>query len=215
MAIRVLIADDHGVLRAGLRALLNSTPDIQVVAEAGNGEEALELCARVLPDIILLDVGMPGLDGIEVTARLRQATPAVRALIMTMHEDSSLLRAALQAGAAGYIVKRAVEYELIAALYAVHRGELYVHPALTRSLFHTPATGPAPGRDVAALTPREIEILRLIAEGYTNRQVAEARSLSVRTVESHRASIMGKLDLHSRVELVRYAAEHGLLREPE
>lgn len=213
MAIRVLIADDHGVLRAGLRALLKSTADIAVVAEAGSGEEALELCARACPDIVLLDISMPGLDGIEVTARLRAALPAIRVLIMTMHEDSGLLRAALRAGAAGYIVKRAVEYELITALYAVHRGELYVHPALTRSLLEAPA--PAPAREVAALTPREVDILRLIAEGHTNRQIAEARCLSVRTVESHRASIMDKLDLHSRAELARYAAEHGLLRANE
>lgn len=210
MTVSILIADDHGVLRAGLRALLSGVPQLQVIAEASSGEETLELCAHMRPAIVLLDISMPGLDGIEVTRRLAASLPATRVLIMTMHEDSGLLRAALQAGAAGYIVKRAVEYELLTAIYAVRRGELYIHPALIRSLLDDPS--PAPGHDPAALTPREVEILQLIAEGYTNRQIAEARSLSVRTVESHRASIMEKLDLHSRMALARYASDHGLLR---
>lgn len=215
MTVRILIADDHGVLRAGLRALLKSTDDLQVIAEAGSGDETLALCERTHPDVVLLDISMPGLDGIEVTRRLKQVAPVVRVLIMTMHEDTGLLRAALQAGAAGYIVKRAVEYELIAAIQAVCRGELYVHPALTRSLLQDLVPERAPAQNAEALTPREIDILRLIAEGYTNRQIAEVRSLSVRTVESHRASIMDKLDLHSRADLARYAAAHGLLRTHE
>jgi DNA-binding NarL/FixJ family response regulator len=215
MTVRILIADDHGVLRAGLRALLNSTPDLQVAAEAGNGREALELCEQTRPDIVLLDISMPDLDGIEVTRRLKSAAPDTQVLIMTMHEDANLLHAALRAGASGYIVKRAVEYELLTAIQAVSRGELYVHPALTRSLLQTRPQATARPHEAEAISPREADILRLIAEGYTNRQIAEARSLSVRTVESHRASIMGKLDLHSRAELAKYAAEHGLLRTHE
>jgi two-component system response regulator NreC len=211
MTVRILIADDHGVLRAGLRALLNSALDMHVTAEASNGEETLELAARLNPDIVLLDISMPRLDGIAVTRRLKQTAPNSRVLIMTMHEDTGLLREALRAGAAGYIVKRAVESELITAIQAVCRGELYVHPALTRSLFLELSPEP-PARDAEALTPREVEVLQLIAEGYTNRQIGAALSLSVRTVESHRASIMDKLGLHSRVELAKYAAERGLLQ---
>ena len=211
MTVRILIADDHGVLRAGLRALLNGAANMQVIAEASNGEEALELACRERPDIVLLDISMPGLDGIEVTRRLKRTMPNAQVLIMTMHEDAGLLREALRAGAAGYIVKRAVESELINAIQAIHRGELYVHPALTRGLFQDLPSAQTTLKDAEALTPREVDVLRLIAEGFTNRQIAETLSLSVRTVESHRATIMDKLDLHSRAALARYAAEHSLL----
>jgi DNA-binding NarL/FixJ family response regulator len=212
MMDRILIVDDHGVLRAGLRALLNGAADLRVVAEAGNGEEALRIADQVRPDIVLLDISMPGLDGIEVTRRLRDTLPDTQVLIMTMHEDIVLLREALRAGAAGYIVKRAVESELITAIQAVRRGELYVHPALTRGLLQESAPAPRLIKEAEALTPREIDVLRLIAEGYANRQIAAALVLSVRTVESHRASIMDKLSLHSRAELAKYAAERDLLR---
>ena len=212
MTVRILVADDHGVLRAGLRALLNSASDLQVTAEAGNGEEVLELVDQARPDIVLLDISMPRLDGIEVTRRLKRAIPDIQVLIMTMHEDTGLLREALRAGAAGYIVKRAVESELINAIHAVYRGELYVHPALTRDLFQDLAPTRAARKEPEALTSREVDVLRLIAEGFTNRQIAENLSLSVRTVESHRATIMDKLDLHSRAALAKYAAQHSLLR---
>jgi two-component system response regulator NreC len=212
MTVRILIADDHGVLRAGLRALLHGAADMQVVAEAGNGEDALQVADQVRPDLVLLDISMPGLDGIEVTRRLKHTIPESRVLIMTMHEETGLLREALRAGASGYIVKRAVESELIIAIQAVRRGELYVHPALTRGLFEELQPHPAPIRHAEALSPREVDVLRLIAEGYTNRQIAAALTLSVRTVESHRASIMDKLGLHSRADLARYAAERGLSR---
>jgi two-component system, NarL family, response regulator NreC len=210
MGIRVLIADDHGVLRAGLRALLHGAADIRVVAEADTGQEAVQLAGRLRPDIILLDISMPGIDGIEVTRRLSAARAETRVLIMTMHEDTSLLRAALDAGAAGYIIKRAVESELITAIHAVYRGELYIHPALTRGLFQDPPlASPVPAAE--GLTAREIDVLRRIGQGHTNREIAEALTLSVRTVESHRASILSKLGMHSRAELARYAAQHGLL----
>jgi two-component system response regulator NreC len=210
MAIRVLIVDDHGVLRAGLRALLHGAADIQVVAEAGTGQEALQLAGRLRPDIMLLDISMPEVDGIEVVRRLSATCAATRVLIMTMHEDTSLLRAALGAGAAGYIIKRAAESELINAIQAVYRGELYIHPALTRSLFQNAPPAPLIPK-AEGLTAREVEILRRIGQGHTNREIAEALTLSVRTVESHRASILGKLGMRSRAELARYAAQHGLL----
>jgi two-component system, NarL family, response regulator NreC len=212
MPIRILIADDHGVLRAGLRALLNSEVDLEVVDEATDGDGALLLAAELRPDVVLLDFSMPGPGGVEVTRRLHAALPETRVLILTVHEDDNLLREALQAGAAGYIIKRAVESELINAIRAVARGDLYVHPAMTRALLAPPATPPpAKKREPESLSPREIEVLRLIAKGYTNSQIAAEFGLSVRTVESHRANLMGKLGLQNRVELVRWAMDQKLL----
>ena len=212
MSIRILIADDHGVLRAGLRALLNAEPGLEVVGEAADGRTALHLAAELRPDVALMDLSMPGLDGIQVTRQLKETLPGTRVLILTVHEDESLLREAIQAGASGYIIKRAVESELINAIRAVYSGDLYVHPTLTRALLRD--LSPAPASDQAPtepLTPREIDVLRLIAQGYTNRQVAEKLHVSVRTVESHRANLTGKLGIASRAELVRYAKEHNLL----
>jgi two-component system response regulator NreC len=211
--IRILIADDHGVLRAGLRALLNAEPDLQVVGEAADCDEAVRLSGVLRPDVVLMDISMPGAGGgIEATRRMVELLPDTCVLILTAHEDKGLLREAIRAGAAGYILKRAAESELVNAIRAVARGDLYVHSALTRALLADaaqPSTGGAGGAE--PLSPREIEVLRLVARGYTNRQIAEALNLSVRTVESHRANLMDKLGLHSRVELVRYASEHKLL----
>ncbi len=211
MSIRILIVDDHGVLRAGLRALLSAEPDLEVVDEAAGGYEALRLADELRPEVVLLDISIPDLSGIEVTRQLKKILPETRVLILTVHEDESLLQESIRAGAAGYIIKRAVESELIDAIRAVWRGDLYVHPAMTRALFKDISPSP-PSSDppVESLTPREVEVLCLIAQGYSNRQIAEALSISIRTVESHRANLMGKLNLRSRVELVRYAKEHGL-----
>jgi len=212
MPIRILIADDHGVLRAGLRALLNSEPDFQVVGEAADGQTAARLAEELRPDVALLDLSMPGLDGIQVTRQLKQTLPETRTLILTVHEDEGLLREAIKAGASGYIVKRAVESELISAIRAICAGNLYVHPSLTRALLKEISPSLVPDETPSEpLTAREIEVLRLIAQGHTNRQVAEVLHISVRTVESHRANLMSKLGLSSRAELVRYAMEHNLL----
>jgi two-component system response regulator NreC len=212
MPRRILIADDHGVLRAGLHALLNDERDLEVVGQAADSDEALRLARELEPDIVLMDIDMPGCGGIEATRQLMELRPNPCVLILTVHEDKSLLQAAIRAGAAGYIVKRAVESELIDAIRAVARGDLYVHPAMTRALLehteHIPTSEPKV-RDV--LTPREVEVLRLIAMGHTNRRIADLLCIGVRTVESHRANLMGKLGLCSRVELVRYAARQGLL----
>jgi len=212
MSLRILIADDHGVLRAGLRALLNSEPDMEVVGEAVDGDEAVSLTHTLHPDIVLMDINMPGSGGIDATRQLMELGNDIRVLILTFHEDKYILQEAIRAGAAGYILKRAVESELVDAIKAVARGDMYVHPAMTRALLANSALV----RDddsvaIDTLTVREIEVLRLIAQGYTNRQVAEKLTLSVRTVESHRANLMNKLNLHSRLELARYAAQHGLL----
>lgn len=213
MTIPILIADDHGVLRAGLRALLSAESDLTVVADADNGEDALRLTKELRPEVVLLDLNMPGLGGIEVTRRIKEIHPETRILILTVHEDESLFQEAMQAGASGYIIKRAVESELIDAIRAVKRGDLYVHPAMTRALLREISPQPAAKDDgpIEALTRREVDVLKLIAQGYTNRQTAEALSISVRTVESHRANLMGKLNLRSRVDLVRYAKEHDFI----
>jgi two-component system response regulator NreC len=212
MPIRILIVDDHGVLRAGLRALLSAEPDLVVVGEAVHGLEALKIVDKLNPDIILLDLSMPGPSGIEVTKELKQRLPNLRILILTVHEDETFLQEAIRAGASGYILKRAVESELIDAIRAVSRGEVYVHPAMTRALLNILAPSPATQESSnEPLTPREIEVLRLIAQGHTNRQMADILSISIRTVESHRANLMNKLGLRSRVELVRYAKEHHLM----
>lgn len=214
MPTEILIADDHGVLRAGLRALLNAEPDLEVVGEAANGSEVLRLAQELRPDLVLLDISMPGPGGIAVTQQLKAALPDAHVLILTLHEDEGLLQEAMRAGAAGYIIKRAVESELINAIHAVLRGDLYVHPAMTRALLQDVApasTSTAPPTET--LTPREIDVLRLIAKGHTNREAAQVLSISVRTVETHRANLTDKLGLRGRVELVRYAREHGLLED--
>jgi two-component system response regulator NreC len=211
MPTRILIADDHGVLRAGLTALLNAEPDLQVVGEASTGEEALRLAAELCPDLVLMDISMPDLGGIEATRRLLEVLPGVRVLMLTVHEDIGLVREAIHAGAAGYIPKRAVKTELINAIRTVLRGDVYVHPAMMRALLAETPTAPAlPEPEAEPLTPREIDVLRLIVKGYTNSQIADLLSISVRTVEYHRGNLTGKLNLHSRVELIRYAAEHGI-----
>ncbi len=213
MPIRILIADDHGVVRAGLRALLDATPDIHVAGEAADGQETIRLTRELCPDIVLLDLSMPpGPGGIEILRQLCTLRPAPRVLILSAHEDEGLLRQAIKEGAAGYVIKRAVESELINAIQAAWRGDLYVHPAMTRALLQESAPArPIDNASATALTQREAEVLQLVAQGYTSRQVAERLSISARTVESHRANIMDKLELRGRVELVRYAREHGLI----
>ncbi|HEY72831.1 MAG: DNA-binding response regulator [Chloroflexi bacterium] len=209
--ISILLADDHGVLRAGLRALLDAEPDLQVAGEATDGSETLRLAGELRPDVVLLDISMPGPGGIEVTQQLKDTSPDARILILTVHEDEQLLQEAIRAGASGYITKRAIKSELINAIHAVWRGDLYVHPAMMRALL-SKDTPPRSSDDacVEPLTPRETQVLSLIAQGHTNHQAAKVLCISVRTVESHRANIMGKLGLRGRVELVRYAMEHGI-----
>lgn len=212
MPIRILIADDHGVVRAGLRALLNAEPDLEVVGEATSGEEAVRFAVQRQPNVVLMDISMPQVDGIEATRRLAEQAPQVRVLLLTVHEDAALLREAIRAGAAGYVVKRAVESELISAVRASAAGDLYVHPSMTRSLLDDQGPVPANNGALTRLTPREVEVLCLIAEGHTNTQIAKLLHLSPRTVETHRANVRAKLHLDSRADLVRFAVRHGLLK---
>jgi two-component system, NarL family, response regulator NreC len=215
MSLRIMIADDHGVLRGGLRVLLNEQPGWEVVAEAADGYQALRLAEEFRPDVILLDISMPGMDGIEVTRALKPRIPETQILILTVHEDQELLREAMRVGASGYMIKRAAQSELINAVTAVMRGDFYVHPAMTRALLGAttvPARVPDES-DAELLTRREVQVLSLIAQGYTNIQIADELVVSVRTVESHRANIMSKLGLHNRAELVQYAMNRGFLKE--
>ena len=212
MSIRILLADDHGILRAGLRNLLNAEPDLDVIGEAADGIQVLEMVEQCQPDLILMDISMPGMGGIEVLQQLQQKKIHCRVLMLTVHEDESLLKKAIRAGASGYLVKRAAESELITAIKTVMQGDMYIHPTMTRALLkeYVPQSASKLAPD-NTLTHREVEVLRLIARGHTNNQIAERLSISARTVEGHRANLMDKLDLHSRVELVEYAEQHGLL----
>lgn len=212
MSIRILIADDHAVVRSGLRTLLERDPDLEFVGEAGDGAETLRLVETLEPDLVLLDVTMPPESGIETAKQLKEKHPELLVLFLTMHEDESLLHEALRAGGAGYVIKRAEEAEILQAIHTVSEGDLYVHPSMTRALLHQAVTSEQRrgGAPVEPLTPRELDVLRLLVRGNTNRQSAELLGLSVRTIENHRANLMGKLGISSRVELVSYAEEHEL-----
>jgi DNA-binding NarL/FixJ family response regulator len=212
---RILLADDHAVLRSGLRLLLEAQPDLKVVGEAGDGREALALAQALQPDLILLDLTMPGLGGMEALPLLRQAAAAARILILTMHDDEGYLRQALRGGAAGYVLKKAADSELLSAVRAVIRGEVYVHPALTRALLEDllPAAAALANDPWDALTEREQEVLTLVALGHTAAEIADRLSLSPKTVETYRARGLEKLGLRSRAALVQFALAHGLLSD--
>ena len=212
MSIRILIADDHAVVRSGLRALLGTDPDLELVGEAGDGAETLRRIETLQPDLVLLDITMPPDSGIEIARRIKAERPKVLVLFLTLHEDESLLHEALRAGGAGYVVKRAEEAVILQAIHAVSGGDLYVHPSMTRALLeHTTTSEPRRGGPVGPLTPRELDVLRLLAKGNTNRQASDLLGISVRTVENHRANLMSKIGISSRVELVTFAEEHKLL----
>ena len=211
MAIRILIVDDHGLMRAGLRALLEDEAGIEVAGEASSAEELLQVVEQVRPDVILLDIGLPGMDGIEATRRMKSLYPEIHTLILSVYEDEDLLREAIAAGASGYIIKRAAEDELTNAIRAVTEGYLYIHPAVTRMLVKDITSGTQPmQKALKSLTPREQEIMGYILRGFTNRQTSEALQISVRTVEGHRASLFSKLGIKTRLELVEFAEKNGL-----
>ena len=212
MRMRILIADDHGILRSGLRNLLNPNSDLEVVGEASDGQQAVRMAEELQPDLILLDVSMPGMGGIEALPLLADKAPAAKILMLTVHEDESLLRKAMRLGASGYVIKRAVEAELIHAIRTVMQGDLYIHPAMARALLKGVVNNkPSSAATDNTLTHRELDVLRLLVRGYTNVQIATQLCISARTVEGHRANLMGKLGLHSRLELVEYAEQRGLL----
>jgi two-component system response regulator NreC len=213
MPIRLLIADDHTILRAGLSSLLNAEPEMEVVGEAYDENSAVAQAVEKHPDVILMDISMPDSGGIDATRRIKQLVPEARILILTVHEDKGLMQEGIRSGAMGYILKRAVKSELINAIHTVMRDELYLHPAMARLLL---MENPTPVLEVAGptsdpLTSREVDVLRLIAQGYTNNRAAEILNISVRTVEYHRSNLTDKLNLRSRVDLMKYAEEKGLI----
>ncbi len=213
---RLLLADDHAVLRAGLRLLLDAQADLKVVGEAGDGAGALRLAAELHPDLILLDLTMPGLSGLEALPALRKAAPGARVLILTMHDDEGYLRQALRAGASGYVLKKAADAELISAVRAVLRGEVYVHPSMTKALLEDllpAAGGEGPANPWELLSEREREVLSLVARGHTSAEIAEQLTLSPKTVETYRSRGMEKLGLRSRAALVQFALTRGLLSD--
>lgn len=213
-SIRLLIADDHTVVREGLVALLSDELDLVVVAEAGTGAEALKLARRHRPDVALIDITMPDMSGLEATREITADLPDVKILILTMHDEEAFFFEALQAGADGYILKGAHSDELRNAIRAVYEGGVYLSPKLAGELVREVAPRrPAPAPQDDPLTPREREVLSLIARGLTNRDIAERLTLSINTIKTHRLHIYRKLDLHDRAALVRYALQHGMLRE--
>jgi two-component system, NarL family, response regulator NreC len=215
--IRILIVDDHAILRAGLRLLINAQPDMEVVSEAMDGKEALWKAREMKPDVALMDITMPKTGGLQALEQLRQVCPHTRILVLTMHDDPAYARWVLAAGGLGYVVKRAADSDLLAAIRVVYRGRTFVDPTLAGSLVQEllgkqASAGPADrGVSRILLSPREREVLRLLAQGYTNQQAAKWILVSVKTVETYRARIAQKLGLHSRAELTRYALESGLL----
>ncbi len=212
--LRIVLADDHGVLRAGLRALLDDQPDLQVVGEAETADRALALVRELQPDVAVVDVRMPG-DGLNATRQMKQEFPALSVLILSQYDDPAYLHQSLAAGASGYALKRASGQELLQAIRAVARGEVYLHPAVARVLVEQ-SWGPRQPADPDGSQPlseREAQVLREVALGHTTQQVAEKLFLSVRTVETYKARGMEKLGLDGRAALVRYAIEHGLLED--
>ena len=221
--IRVLIVDDHAIVRAGLRLLISGQTDMTVVGEAGSTQEGIEAAERLSPDVALFDLSLPGEGGIEAIRWLRRSKPRVRTVALTMHDDAAYLRSVLSAGGSGYVVKRAADTELLAAIRAVYEGRSFVSPLLDGAepgeaqegapFFNGIATGDTAGAEMALerLSARERQVLVLLAHGHTHAEMAEQLGISIKTVETHRARLSEKLGLKSRADLVRFALERGLL----
>ena len=207
--IRILLADDHAVVRQGFKMILAAQPDMEIVGEAGNGREAVELAEKLRPEVVVMDVSMPELNGIEATRRLAASTPHTRVVALSMHKDSVYVREILRAGARGYLLKDSISSDLLAAVRAIARGEGYLSPGVSDAVlndYRKHVTDP-----IDLLTSREREVLQMIAEGKTNKEIATVLNLSVYTVDAHRGRIMEKLNMHSATDLVRFAVRAGLV----
>ena len=214
--IRILLADDHTILRAGLRMMLNAQPDMEVIGEAPDGKQAINATVHLQPDIVLMDITMPDMGGIEATRQIKRIAPEVKVLVLTMHENDEYVFQALRAGASGYILKEAADTELITALHVLRSGQFYLSPSAQSVIVGDYLQRVHTGEEKDSynnLTEREKEILKLVAEGYTNNQIAERLVISPKTVDTHRTHVMDKLNLHSRAELVKYAMRRGLLED--
>jgi len=216
--IRVVLADDHAVLRAGLRALLNLEADMEVVGEAGNGREAMELAQSLTPDVIVMDISMPEVDGLAAVRGIHEMELPCHIVILTVHAEEDYLFQTLQMGASGYVLKSSADRELMDGIRAAHRGEVFLYPSAVKKVlgeYLKGARGEGAKREYEALTSREKEVLKLTAEGFTNQEIAEKLVISPKTVDTYRQRIMEKLNLHHRSELVRYALKTGLLTVSE
>jgi DNA-binding NarL/FixJ family response regulator len=211
--IRVLIVDDHAILREGVRALLQMHEDLEVVGEAGDGQEALEKVSALDPDVVLMDIAMPGLGGIEASLEMKKLGRRAKILILSQYEDREYVRRLLKSGVSGYVLKKSAGSELANAIRAVHRGGLVLDPEVARTAMEE-ANPAAPGQadPYESLTDREKQVLKLVAEGRSNKEVAEVLGISVKTAMSHREHVMEKLGLHNRTELVRFALKRGVIR---
>ncbi|HZE72853.1 MAG TPA: response regulator transcription factor [Pyrinomonadaceae bacterium] len=213
--LRILIADDHAVLRDGLKALVNAQPDMKVIAEAENGRIALQKTRELQPDVVVMDVSMPEMNGAQATQRLKQICPEIKVLALTAYEDKAYLRHLMGAGASGFLLKRAAIDELIQAIRIVAKGAIYIDPTLAGKVLGSFIRQPGGGRGTPTdeLSDREAEVLRLIAWGYSNKEIANDLAISVKTVETYKARFAEKLDLHSRTAIVRYAVRQGWMQD--
>ena len=208
--IKILIVDDHAIMRDGIRALLSIHDDIEIVGEASEGKEAIEKTQELTPDVIIMDIAMPGLDGLEATRRIIKKHPKTKVLVLTQHDNKEYVLSTIKAGASGYVTKRALGSELISAIRAIHQGYSFLYPSIATALIQG-YLDQVHEEPYDELTGREREILKLIAEGHTSRQIADTLFVSVKTVQGHRMKIMKKLDLHNRTELIKYAMRKGLV----
>jgi RNA polymerase sigma factor (sigma-70 family) len=225
--IRVLLADDHDILRQGLKMLLSMQQEMQVVGEARTGREAVLLTQELKPDVVVMDISMPDMDGLEACLLIRSQQPSTQVMMLTMHESEEYFLQALRMGAAGYLVKKAAPSDLSMAINAIAQGGAFLYPGLAKALIRSYVTSPVPASPAShdhktmntsslaqalrVLTPREVEVLRLVAEGRTNQEIADQLTLSIKTVQTHRANVMEKLDLRDITHLVRFAVRHGLI----
>ena len=211
--IRVLLVDDHTVVRQGLRRILEAAPEVEIVGEVGDGRAALEMAERFKPTVAVIDISLPKLNGIEVTRQLAKVVPETKVLILSMHADDAYIRQSLHAGAKGYLLKDADDHDLVNAVTALHGGGSYFSPSVSKVLLQGYLSeGETPRDDLGGLSDREREVLQLIAEGKSNKEVAQLLDVAVSTVESHRKHIMEKLDLHNTAEMVRYAVHKGIIQ---
>lgn len=215
MKIRVLICDDHMMVRQGVRLVLQSEPDIELVGEAGRGDEAIDLATQLKPDVIIMDISLPDMSGIEATKKIKKAVPDTHIIGLTMHEEEPYVLELLKAGADAYIVKRSAAADLVNAIRAVMQGQAILDPVVTKAVvagYVSRPPIPTPGKDEPnPLTPRETEVLILVAEGFTNAEIARKLYISEKTVQTHRSNILDKLNIHDRTEVVRYAIRQGMI----
>jgi DNA-binding NarL/FixJ family response regulator len=209
--IKLLVVDDHAIMRDGIRALLSLHDDIEIVGEASTGQEAIQKVQELNPEVIIMDIAMPGMDGLEATRRILKTNPRARILILTQHDDKEYVLSSIKAGSAGYLPKRALGSEMVTAIRAVHRGDSFLYPSAASALIKDYRHRTHNGEAQEKLTSREREILKLIAEGHTSREIASMLFISLETVMGHRTKIMEKLGIHNKAELIKYAVRKGIV----